>query len=193
MTIGSGATSRVPAMGRVTDHLDDATIGWIGRQGVFFVASAPLDGGHVNLSPKGLDSFRVLGPTSVAYLDLTGSGAETIAHLRENGRITVMFAAFEGPPRIVRLYGSGTVILPTDGRFAELGDLFGERRGVRSIITIDIDRVQDSCGYAVPRMDFVEDRSRLGAWVDHRSDDEIAAYWAEKNATSIDGLPALDV
>lgn len=193
MTIGSSATSRVPAMGRATDHLDDATIGWIGRQHLFFVASAPLDGGHVNLSPKGLDSFRVLGPTSVAYLDLTGSGAETIAHLRENGRITVMFAAFDGPPRIVRLYGSGTVILPTDARFPELGDRFGERRGVRSIITIDIDRVQDSCGYAVPRMDFVEDRSRLGAWVDHRSDAEIATYWAERNTTSIDGLPALDV
>jgi hypothetical protein len=192
MTIGWVATGRVPTMGRVMDHLDDATIGWIGRQRVFFVASAPLDGGHVNLSPKGLDSFRVLGPTSVAYLDLTGSGAETIAHLRENGRITVMFAAFEGPPRIVRLYGSGTVTVPTDGRFTELAGHFDERRGTRSIITVDIERVQDSCGYGVPRMDFVEDRSRLGAWVDQRSDDEIAEYWAERNATSIDGLPAVD-
>lgn len=184
---------RVAGMGRVMDHVDDATAAWISEQHLFFVASAPHHDGHVNVSPKGLDSFRVLSPSVVAYLDLTGSGAETIAHIRENGRVTVMFTAFDGPPRIVRLYGSGAVHVPDSDRFAELVAHFGDRRGVRSIITIDVERVQDSCGYAVPLMDFVEDRGRLDTWVEHRSDEQIATYWAEKNASSIDGLPALDV
>lgn len=179
-------------MGRVLDHIDDATVSWIETQHMFFVGTAPSEGGRVNLSPKGLDSFRVLGPTEVAYLDLTGSGAETIAHIRDNGRITVMFCAFEGPPRILRLYGSGFVHRPDNGRFAELSPLFPERRGVRSIITTTIERMQDSCGHSVPTMEFVGERTRLDAWVENRSDADIAAYWADKNATSIDGLPALD-
>ncbi|MGI9529105.1 MAG: pyridoxamine 5'-phosphate oxidase family protein [Acidimicrobiia bacterium] len=180
-------------MGRVLDHIDDATISWIDAQRMFFVGSAPSTGGRVNLSPKGLDSFRVVGPSEVAYLDLTGSGAETIAHLRDNGRITFMFCAFDGPPRIVRLYGTGFVHLPDSDRFSELSPLFPERRGVRSIITATIERVQDSCGYSVPTMEFTGERTRLDSWVDNRSDADIEAYWIEKNTTSIDGLPALDV
>ena len=178
-------------MGRVLDHIDDATQTWIGRQHMFFVATAPSLDGRVNVSPKGLDSIRVLGKREVAYLDLTGSGAETIAHIRDNGRITLMWNAFEGPPRIVRVYGEGRVHLPTSGRYEELVGLFPKRRGIRSVITIDVERVQDSCGYSVPKMQFVEDRSRLDAWVDQRTDADIAAYQIEKNTLSIDGLPAL--
>ena len=178
-------------MGRVLDHIDDATQTWIGRQHMFFVATAPSRDGRVNVSPKGLDSIRVLGEREVAYLDLTGSGAETIAHIRDNGRITLMWNAFDGPPRIVRVYGEGDVHLPTSGRYEELVRLFPERRAIRSVITIDVERVQDSCGYSVPKMQFVEDRSRLDAWVDQRTDADIASYQAEKNTLSIDGLPAL--
>lgn len=178
-------------MGRVMDHIDDATADWIGRQHVFFVGTAPGEG-RVNISPKGLDSLRVLGPRDIAYLDLTGSGAETIAHVRDNGRLTFMFCAFDGPPRILRLYGRGSIHLPGSERFDELRDLFPRRRAVRSIITMAIERVQDSCGYAVPEMEFVGDRTRLDSWADHRSDEDIIEYWREKNATSIDGLPALD-
>ena len=178
-------------MGRVSDHIDAATRAWIERQHLFFVATAPAAGGHVNLSPKGLDSFRVVDPTSVAYLDLTGSGAETIAHLRENGRITVMFSAFEGPPRIVRLFGQGSVHEPGSDGFDRLVTSFPAFRAVRSVISIEVSRVQDSCGYAVPEMQYVGDRSRLIEWADNRTEADIEAYWAEKNARSIDGLPAL--
>ncbi len=180
-------------MGRMTDRIDEATEAWIQRQHVFFVATAPSRGGSVNVSPKGLDTFRILGPNEVAYLDLTGSGAETIAHTRDDGRITFMFCAFDGPARIVRLFGTGTPQMPGSPRFEELRPVFPKRRGVRAIITAEIDRVQDSCGYSVPKMDFVEDRSRLDRWVDDRTDEDLHAYWREKNATSIDGLPAIDV
>lgn len=178
-------------MGRVTDSIDEATACWIEQQHMFFVGSAPSDAGHVNLSPKGLDSFRILDDHTVAYLDLTGSGAETIAHIRDNGRITVMFCAFTGPPRILRLYGEGAVVRPDDASFAGLAGKFPQRRAVRSIITVAVDRVQDSCGYSVPKMEWVEDRTRLDKWADHRTDSEIADYWVEKNSVSIDGLPAL--
>lgn len=179
-------------MGRVLDHIDPKTADWIADQHLFFVATAPSDAGRVNLSPKGLDSFRVLTPTSVAYLDLTGSGAETIAHTRQNGRITFMFCAFEGPPRIVRVFGTATAHPAGSPGFTQLRDRFPRRRGVRSIIVADIDRVQDSCGYAVPRMQFVENRTRIDSWVESRTDEDITQYWNEKNALSIDGLPALD-
>jgi len=179
-------------MGRVLDHIDQPTSEWIAKQKLFFVATAPATGGRVNMSPKGLDSLRITSPTTVAYLDLTGSGAETIAHTTDNGRITFMFCAFEGPPRIVRLYGSGSAHLPESHVFTSMRELFPERRGVRSIITADIERVQDSCGYAVPKMDFVEDRTRLDTWVSQRTDDDIAQYWQDRNSLSIDGLPALD-
>lgn len=160
---------------------------------MFFVGTAPGTGGRVNLSPKGLDTFRILGPTQVAYLDLTGSGAETIVHITDNGRIAFMFCAFNGPPRILRFYGHGSVHMPGSVDFAEHRTLFPERRGVRSVISAEIERVQDSCGYAVPKMDFVEDRTGIDSWVANRSDDDIAQYWQEKNTVSIDGLPALDI
>lgn len=180
-------------MGRVLDHIDTATADWIDRQHMFFVATAPVVDGHVNVSPKGLDSFRVLGPNEVAYLDLTGSGAETIAHIRQNGRITIMMNAFDGPPRILRIYGEGAIHFPDDPRFAELGEHFAKRRGTRAFITVTVTRVSDSCGYAVPRMEHVGDRDQLDRYVANRTDREIADSWVEKNATSIDGLPAIDL
>lgn len=180
-------------MGRVLDHIDGATQTWIDNQHMFFVATAPSHDGRVNVSPKGLDSLRVMGETEIVYLDLTGSGAETIAHLRDNGRITLMWNAFDGPPRIVRVYGEGSVHLPSTKRYNQLVKLFPQRRAIRSVITIEVERVQDSCGYSVPKMQFVEDRSQLDAWVDKRTDADIAAYLVEKNTMSIDGLPALDL
>lgn len=174
------------------DHITDAVAAWIGRQQMFFVATAPSHDGHINLSPKGLDTLRVTTPNRVAYLDMTGSGAETIAHLRDDGRITMMFCAFAGPPRIVRLYGAGSYIAATDDAFAEAAAPFGSQHGARAVISVDVDRVADSCGYAVPIYDYVEQRSRLAEWSAKRDDSELAAYWAEKNSQSIDGLPALE-
>ena len=179
-------------MGRTLDALDDRLTGWIERQPMFFVASAPLGAeGHVNLSPKGLDTFRVLDPATVAYLDLTGSGAETIAHLRENGRITVMFCAFAGPPQILRLFGRGRAVLPADPDFEELAERFEDLPGVRSVIVVDVERVTTSCGYAVPRMELVGDRDKLVKWAERKGPEGLERYRAEKNAASIDGLPAL--
>ena len=179
-------------MGRTYDGLDDKLIGWIGAQHVFFVATAPSgDEGHVNLSPKGYDSFRVLGPRSVAYLDLTGSGVETISHLQQNGRITFMFCAFEGPPKILRLFGQGRVVRPGDAEFDDLVDLFPRQPGTRSVIVAELDRIQDSCGYAVPFLAFESERETLHEWADRKGEGGIETYQAEKNADSIDGLPGL--
>jgi hypothetical protein len=164
----------------------------IESQRLFFVATAPLDGkGHVNLSPKGMDTFRVLDERTVAYLDLTGSGAETIAHLRENERITFMFCAFDGDPEIVRLYGRGRVVVPGDLDFIELAERFPSLPGIRSVIVANLHRVSSSCGYAVPLLQFLGERSRLAEWAEARGSDGIAAYQASRNAVSIDGLPAL--
>lgn len=171
--------------------LDDDLISWIADQPVFFVATAPDGpGGHVNLSPKGHDTFRVLDPLHVAYLDLTGSGAETIAHLRQNGRITVMFAGFAGPPRIVRMHGQGTVHeLGSDG-YRRHQPRFDDLAGARAIIEIDVERLSTSCGYAVPFLEFAEERPTLLQWAARKSPEQLEDYRAEKNATSIDGLPA---
>ncbi len=159
---------------------------------MFFVATAPAgDGGHVNLSPKGYDTLRVLGPQRVAYLDLTGSGVETIAHLRENGRITLMACAFAGNPRISRIYGRGTVHEVGTPGFDALASDFPALPGQRAIIEVDVERVTTSCGYAVPLMDLVDDRDRLIAWAEKKGDDGIVEYWASKNRESIDGLPGL--
>ncbi len=178
----------------VHEEIDDSIRELIEAQHVFFVATAPDGpGGHVNLSPKGLaGSFAVLGPHRFAYLDYGGSGAETIAHLRQNGRITVMFAAFDGPPNIIRLFGQGRALFAGDPGFDELRDRFPVvHNRLRAIIDVDVTRVQDSCGYAVPFMDYVADRSRLTEnWVD-RDPAELEAYWAAKNPVSIDGLPAM--
>lgn len=180
-------------MGKVFDEIGDDLAAFIARQQMFFVATAPLAAdGHVNLSPKGLDSFRVLDPRNVAYLDLTGSGVETISHVRENGRVTLMFCAFEGSPKIVRLYGQGEVVRPGDAGFDALRGLFPGFDGVRAVIRVRVDRVADSCGYAVPRYRFEEQRRQLTEWVDRKGDEGVRRYQREKNRVSIDGLPALD-
>jgi hypothetical protein len=179
-------------MAKVIDALDDAMVEWIRAQPLFFVASAPAEGGHVNVSPKGHDTLRVLGPRSVAYLDLTGSGAETIAHTRENGRLTIMLCAFEGPPRILRLFGTGAAHPMGTERYEELAPLFPDLPGARSIVELEADRIQSSCGYAVPFMALQEERPTLRQWADRKSPDELEDYWSDRNATSIDGLPALD-
>lgn len=180
-------------MGRAREAIEPALAEWLGRQQMFFVATAPIQtDGHVNVSPKGLDTFRVLGPSEVGYLDLTGSGVETIAHLRDNGRITLMFCAFSGPARIVRLFGAGRAHLPGDPRFAELAPLFPELPGTRSIITVDVHRTSDSCGYAVPTYEYAGQRDRLIKWATDKGDEGVARYRKENNAVSIDGLPGID-
>jgi hypothetical protein len=145
----------------------------------------------VNVSQKGGDSFRVIDANAVTYLDLTGSGAETIAHTRENGRLTIMFCSFGAKPNIVRLFGRGRAVLPGDDGFDELVARFPTNPGTRSVVTLDVDRVQTSCGYSVPKMELVGARDTLDTWAQRKGPDGIAAYWGEKNQTSIDGLPAL--
>jgi len=184
-------------MGRTHEQIDDSLAEWIAAQPMFFVATAPLaDDGHVNVSPKGLaGTFVILGPLRVAYLDLTGSGVETVAHLQENGRITLMWCAFSGPPRIVRVQGRGRVVLPDDAEFAGLLAQFPDTEhlhvGLRSIVVVDADRVGDSCGYAVPRMELVGDRDQLVTWADRKGREGVSEYWATKNVTSVDGLPGI--
>jgi len=178
-------------VGKVYSEIDEKLAHWIGAQHLFFVATAPLrEDGHVNVSPKGdLRWFRILGPREVGYLDFVGSGAETIAHVRENGRIVVMFCAFEGPPRIVRLHGRATVLPPDH----ELASRFEPpEHAVRSVIRIEVERIADSCGYGVPLMRFDGNRTQYDAWVDKRvRDGGLDDYVATKNAESIDGLPAV--
>lgn len=185
-------------MAKFYDGIDAAMAAWIERQPVFFVATAPLSAdGLVNLSPKGTTgTFRVVDEHTFGYLDMTGSGVETIAHLRENGRICVMFCAFDGRPQIVRLHGTGRAVLADDPGFdAELAG-FGEaaesrRAYARAVVVVDVARVSDSCGYAVPRMDLVEERDTLDAVWRSRDDARIATYHAQRNSTSLDGLPGL--
>lgn len=182
-------------MGKVYSGIDDRLRDWLLAQPMFVVASAPSGSdGHVNASPKGMGgTFAVLSPLRVGYLDYTGSGAETIAHIRENGRVTLMFSAFTGPPKIVRLYGQGRAVFLDDPQFAELRPHFGKPRdlGLRSIIVVDLDRVSDSCGYAVPLMDFVGDRDVLDRSHERREEPYFEDYWSTRNAESIDGLPAV--
>jgi len=182
-------------VGKIYDSIDGRLRDFLLNQHVFFVATAPSSvDGHVNVSPKGITgTFAVLGPRRVAYLDYTGSGAETIAHLRDNGRITLMFCAFSGPPTIVRLHGRGTVVTPEDPRFGRLREEFQPHNphGLRAIIEVEVARISDSCGFSVPLMDYQGDRDLLDRWAARKSEDDLVAYRAEKNATSIDGLPAL--
>jgi hypothetical protein len=223
-------------MGKVYPELDERLRKFIAGQPVFFVATAPCltagpgtrtddgdrngaghtdrdgTGTHINVSPKGYrDTFAILGPRTVAYLDLTGSGAETIAHLRQNGKITIMFCSFDHTPKILRLYGTGRVVRPADAEFAGLAGHFpaaqpgasGDAAGHgavlgassashRAIIVVAIDRIADSCGYAVPVMELAQERELLDRWTSKKSAEELAAYRVEKNSVSIDGLPALD-
>ncbi len=179
-------------MGEQYEALDGALRGFIEKQHMFFVATAPLDGhGHLNLSPKGLDCLRVLGPRHVAYLDHVGSGAETIAHLRENGRIVLMLCAFEGPPIIVRLHGCGDVVEPQDPDWAALRPRFPEHPSGRAIIRVEVTRISDSCGFGVPEYTFANHRPQLAKWVAHKGEAGLLAYQRKNNDASIDGLPAL--
>jgi Pyridoxamine 5'-phosphate oxidase len=174
--------------------IDSEVAKFIERQKMFFVASAPGGNeGHINCSPKGLDSFRILDNQHVAYLDFVGSGAETIAHLRDNGRIVIMFCAFEGPPQIVRLYGRGAVVVPVQTEFTELLATFGRTAplGVRAIIRIDVTRVSTSCGFGVPLYRYEGDRTQLPAWVNHKGESGLRKYQLENNDKSLDGLPSL--
>jgi predicted pyridoxine 5'-phosphate oxidase superfamily flavin-nucleotide-binding protein len=188
---------------RVLDEIDDTLAAWIARQPLFFVASAPLAAdGHVNVSPKGPGStLRVLGPDRVAYLDYTGSGAETTAHLRENGRIVVMLCAFDGPPQVIRLHGTGEVIRADDARFAPLMEHFADeplpRVSLRAVIVVEVERVSKSCGYTVPLMAYDGERPHMPAWTEKKlrtgGPEALDDYRAQKNATSIDGLPSVPV
>lgn len=179
-------------MGKEYTEIDERIQKWIDRQHIFFVATAPLSSnGHVNCSPKGLDTFRVLGPTEIAYLDLGGSGIETVAHLKENGRIVIMMCAFEGPPMIYRFYGKGTAIEPHAKNFAELLDRFPDQPACRNIILIDIEKIVDSCGYGVPFYDFKEERPSLTNYFENQTEENITRYRRERNSTSLDGLPGL--
>ncbi len=188
-------------MGQTYDEIDDRWRDWIAEQPIFFVATSPLSGdGLVNLSPKGpAGGLRVLGPRQVAYLDVGGSGVETIAHLRENGRIVVMLCSFQGPPRILRLHGRGTVIPEGDPRFAELSagiPSIGPPEASRSVIAVDVERIADSCGYGVPLMSFAADRDHYELFAAKKlrtgGPEALAQRRAENNARSLDGLPALD-
>ena len=180
-------------MGSQLDSIVPDLADWLAQQRLFFVATAPLAAdGLVNCSPKGMDSFRILGPREVAYLDLTGSGVETIAHLRENGRIVLMFCAFTGPPKIVRLHGQGEALLPDSPEFAALKPQFPDYAGTRAIIRVRLDRIGDSCGYAVPNMEYTGDRDTLVRWAENKGDDALRDYRIKKNAHSLDGLPGLD-
>ncbi len=181
-------------MGKLFDGIDDRLRDLIERQHMFFVATAPLAGdGLVNVSPKGLDTFRILGPRTVAYLDLTGSGIETVAHLKENGRIVIMFCTFEGPPTILRLHGRGEAIEPGHPDFDQLVKQFPTHPGTRAVIRIECQRISDSCGYAVPLMTYEGDRSHLHDSSERKGPDGIAEYQRANNATSLDGLPGLDL
>jgi Pyridoxamine 5'-phosphate oxidase len=187
-------------MGKVYAGLDERLTQFISAQSMFFVATAPSgDGGHVNVSPKGYrDTFAILGEHTVAYLDLTGSGAETIAHLRQNGRITIMFCSFTRSPKILRLQGTGRVVLPGSAEWDAFvchfpaNAAFGAgAEQYRAIIVAELDRIADSCGYAVPLMDLREERDLLSVSTARKSPEQIDSYRAERNAVSIDGLPAL--
>ena len=190
-------------MGKVYERIDEHQRAWIARQAMFFVGTAPLDaGGHVNVSPKGpIGSLRVLDDHTVAYLDVVGSGAETIAHIRENGRVVVMLCAFEGPPRILRLHGRGELVHATDERFPALLEQGGYEpfdvpESHRAIIVVHVERIADSCGYGVPLLDYVGERPHQAKSSAKRvrvhGPEAYLAYQREHNLRSVDGLPAVD-
>lgn len=180
-------------MAKTFDSFEPKVRAFIEAQRMFFVATAPSGAdGHVNLSPKGLaGTFAILDERSVAYLDFTGSGVETIAHLRENGRICVMFCAFDGPPRIVRIHGAGDVVEPSDAEFESLKQAFDEYPGVRAIIRIRASRISDSCGYGVPLYEYQGERDQLQRWAERKGPGGLAQYQSDNNTESVDGLPSL--
>lgn len=179
-------------MGKVLDAIDPKLAEWMETQPLWFVSTAPLaQDGHVNVSPRGHDTFSVLGPNRVGWVDYTGSGIETIAHLRENGRICVMFTSFDGRPRIVRLHGTGTVLLPGEAGFDEVVARHPDNPSTRAVIAVDVTRVSDSCGWGVPVMDVREERDLIRLHAEKKGPDGMNEYRAQKNALSIDGLPGL--
>lgn len=175
-------------MARFYSVLSESHLAFISRQRVFFTATAPFSG-RINLSPKGMDSFRILDDQTVGYLDLTGSGNETAAHLRENGRFSIMFCSFDTDPLILRLYGRGEVVRRQDAGWPKRRPLFPQLPGERQIILMQIESVQTSCGYAVPLMDYLGDRDTLARWAEKKGATGLLNYWREKNGVSIDGLP----
>lgn len=180
-------------MGEVFTEINQDLEFWIKKQKIFFVGTAPLSiDGHINCSPKSADSFRIINSQTVAYQDLTGSGIETIAHLKENGRVVIMFCAFKGAPQIVRLHGLGVPVFQDSSDYKELAPLFQPHPGERAIIKIDVHRVATSCGYSVPLYDYVDRRDVLDKWTDKKSPEELVAYRKQKNQLSIDGLPGLE-
>ena len=181
-------------MGQSYGEITPELSAWIERQRIFFVATAPLSGnGLINCSPKGMDTFRILGPRDVAYMDLTGSGVETIAHSRENGRIVFMFCAFEGPPKIVRLHGRSEVVLADSPEFQTVASLFPAYLGHRAIVRALLTRISESCGYGVPRYDYAGDRDMLMRWSASKGAEGLRHYRRKKNARSLDDLPGLPV
>ena len=175
-------------MAKQFDSIDERHSAFIRQQKIFFVATAGAEG-RVNLSPKGMDSFRVLSSNKVIWLNFTGSGNETAAHLYQNGRITLMFCSYEGAPNILRLYGKGVVVHPRDAAWGDYIDLFPENPGARQIIEVDVDLVQTSCGYAVPLYDYQGERDTLARWADKKGEEGVRQYWVDKNQLSIDGKP----
>jgi len=179
-------------MGKLHDAIDEALASFLHHQHLFFVGTAPLRAeGHVNVSPKGRDSFAVLDPHTVAYVDFTGSGIETVAHVRENGRIVLMFCAFEEPPRIVRLHGVGEAVEAGDAEFEELRRRLPAQEDVRAIVRVRLTRISDSCGYGVPLYEYRGERQQLSKWAERKGAEGIREYRAKNNARSIDGLPGL--
>jgi hypothetical protein len=178
-------------MGKFHTQIEDHHKEFIGSQHLFFVSTAPLNTeGHINLSPKGLDSFRILSSTKVVYMDITGSGNETSAHILENGRITFMFCAFGGPPNILRLYGKGYTVLPGDPEWPELSSHFVLLPSTRQMIIVaDIFNVQTSCGFAVPYYEYTRERDHAHKWADKKGAEGLEEYKKEKNLVSLDGLP----
>ncbi len=176
-------------MAKIYDSITAELHDFITRQYIFFVATAPLAaGGHVNLSPKGLDCFRILSPTRVAYLDLVGSGNETSAHLLENGRITFMFCAFEGSPLILRLFGHGETILPGDAQWIELSAQFPPLPAPRQVILAEIALIRTSCGFGVPLMEYQRERDQVEKWAEKKGPHGLARFQMDNNLTSLDGL-----
>ena len=177
-------------MAKFFDTILDTHKAFIEKQKIFFTASAPLSAeGHVNLSPKGMDSFRVLSPNRIAYMDIVGSGNETSAHILENGRLTIMFCAFDGPPNIMRLFGKGYTVLPDDEEWPQLAPLFELQLATRQIIVADIHKVQTSCGFSVPYYEYLGERDQAQKWAEHKGADGLELYKQEKNRVSMDGLP----
>ena len=175
-------------MAKFLNKIDDKIREFVGAQKIFFTASAANEG-RINLSPKGIDTFRVLDENTVCYLDLTGSGNETAAHILENGRLTIMFCSLTGAPLILRLYGNGEVVRQSSEKWDELAKLFDEFAGTRQIIVLHVESLQTSCGFGIPLYDYQKDRSTLVDWAENKGGEGINRYWREKNQTSIDGLP----